>query len=254
VNDSVHAAIGRRKPKPSPSDLRSRLRADRADQASTMILSSPQSWIGSRASERKTPPRSGVPSRQRGTSAAGGRRREAGSRMTLQAANGRFLAVAILAATWDSRSTATVPCDRWRRNFAAGSGKGASTPEMAACIELGIIDRRRRAQIGSAGNCPVSVTTDEATTQSPGDKRRSNPPAIPKLMIPEHSLAVDASRHSSNRERSVAQRTSTPRPAAMRASNARPVTAMTFGGISIGTLSLPETAGRIAEFSEHEAD
>jgi hypothetical protein len=33
-------------------------------------------------SERKTPPGSGVPSRQRGTSVAGGRRREAGSRMT----------------------------------------------------------------------------------------------------------------------------------------------------------------------------
>ena len=82
----------------------------------------------------------------------------------------------------------------------------------------------------------MSVTTDEATTQSPGDKRRSNPPAIPKLMIPEHSLAVDASSHSSNRERSVAQRTSTPRPAAMRASNARPVTAMTFGGISIWSI------------------
>ena len=141
MNNPLHAAFGRRKPKPSPSNLRSRLRADRADQASAMILSSPQSWIGSRASERKTPPRSGVPSRQRGTSAAGGRQREAGSRMILQAANGRFLAVAILAATWDPRSTATVPCDRWRRNFAAGSGTGASTPEMAACIELGIIDR-----------------------------------------------------------------------------------------------------------------
>ena len=38
VNDSVHAAIGSGKPKPSPSDLRSRWRADRADQASTMTL------------------------------------------------------------------------------------------------------------------------------------------------------------------------------------------------------------------------
>jgi hypothetical protein len=66
VNDSVHAAIGSGKPKPSSSDLRSRWRADRADQASTMTLSSPQTWIGSRASERKTPPGSGVPSRQRG--------------------------------------------------------------------------------------------------------------------------------------------------------------------------------------------
>ena len=66
MNDSVHAAIGSGKPKPSPSDLRSRWRADRADQASTMTLSSPQTWIGFRASECKTPPGSGVPSRQRG--------------------------------------------------------------------------------------------------------------------------------------------------------------------------------------------
>jgi len=36
------------------------------------------SFLGHQASERKTPPGSGVPSRQRGTSAAGGRRREAG--------------------------------------------------------------------------------------------------------------------------------------------------------------------------------
>jgi hypothetical protein len=57
----VNAAIGSGEPKASPSALRSRLRVDRADQASTMTLSSPQTWIGPR-SERKTPPGSGIPS------------------------------------------------------------------------------------------------------------------------------------------------------------------------------------------------
>jgi hypothetical protein len=86
---------------------------------------------------------------------------EAGSRMTLQAAIQRFFAVAILAATWDSRSTATVPCACWRRKFRCRIGQRRVDRKMAACIDPGTIDTRRRAR-PRAGNCPVSATREDA--------------------------------------------------------------------------------------------
>jgi hypothetical protein len=57
VNDSRNAAIGSGEPKASPSVLRSRWRANRADQASTMTLGSPQTWIGPRSERKHRPDR-----------------------------------------------------------------------------------------------------------------------------------------------------------------------------------------------------
>ena len=118
------------------------------------------------------------------TSAAGGRVRSAGSMMTRQAANGTPCRAAILAAMWDSMSTATVPADWCSAALVA--------PRHDRSVDAGNVGiNRLRQRLSSRCDQRLSVgmrmpsaTTPEAITQSPGASPGASPPAMPMLMMP----------------------------------------------------------------------
>jgi hypothetical protein len=83
---------------------------------------------------------------------------------------------------------------------AKGSATKVSIPTISACAASGSLSTRDRVHAWSVGKSRCPVLTAAAAIQSPAIRSGANPPATPKLMMPEAPrLAADsraAARHS----------------------------------------------------------
>ena len=150
----------------------------------------------------------------------------AGSIMTRTATMGRPSAAAAVATTCDSMSTAMARVFRNKARFSYGWIIAAWAPTIVPGIAPGIVCSRFRDQASSVACRLSSERIAEPTMQIPDASSGESPPATPKLTRPRQSFPMARSRAAARVRPSLPQTTCVPARAAMRASNAKPTTAM----------------------------
>ncbi len=120
-------------------------------------------------------------------------------------------------------SEATAPVLAWKRALCSPWGSGQSTDAIRAYVAPGKSCRSRSDQRRSGAWSSSLNRMDEATIHWPGCKSGARPPHTPKLMIPRLCRPIAASKMAGVRRPSLMMASSP----AMRASNERPVSAIT---------------------------
>lgn len=96
----------------------------------------------------------------------------------------------------------------------------------------------RRLQAASVATSPNGPSIASAMISVPGARSGARPPAVPKLTMPAQPRATASDSARSSRSARAANTVSTPSPAAIFASNAMPLTAITGERVVVVAISI----------------